>query len=81
MTPALHAAARAPWLATWRAVWPAVAEVMRRVDTGEGCRSCGCSEGDACRLTLQNRDTGELMEVPCWWVEPGLCSGCAQEAA
>jgi hypothetical protein len=32
MTPALHAAARAPWLPTWRWVWAQVAEVMRRTE-------------------------------------------------
>lgn len=41
------------------------------MDHGQ-CRSCGCSEFDACE-----DEDGE----PCSWAEPGLCSACAAKEA
>lgn len=47
------------------------------------CRVCGCTEGNACTVTIPG---GELVAfpgmekmgtMPCWWIQPGLCSGCA----
>jgi hypothetical protein len=35
------------------------------------CRVCGCTEENACI----DPDTGE----PCYWVEPDLCSVCAEK--
>lgn len=34
---------------------------------GPVCRSCGCSEHDACLTEA----------APCAWAEPGLCTACA----
>ena len=36
------------------------------------CRVCGCTDDD-CSGCVER--TGE----PCYWVEPDLCSACAQE--
>jgi hypothetical protein len=33
------------------------------------CRVCGCTDND-CRRCIER--TG----LPCWWIEPGLCSAC-----
>ncbi len=35
------------------------------------CRICGCTDQHAC----VDDEVG-----PCWWVEPGLCSHCAEPA-
>ncbi|MFA7331074.1 MAG: hypothetical protein WC326_08380 [Candidatus Delongbacteria bacterium] len=37
-------------------------------DVGSACRVCGCTEDRAC-------------PGGCWWVEPDLCSACAETAA
>ena len=37
------------------------------------CKWCGCCDSD-CSACVER--TG----VPCWWVEPHLCSGCATPA-
>jgi len=37
----------------------------------ETCRVCGCTHYEACV-----DDVGE----PCYWIEPGLCSACAEGA-
>jgi len=36
------------------------------------CGICGCTDEDACI------DEGGW---PCWWVQPDLCSECAQKMA
>lgn len=40
------------------------------------CRICACSEFDACQVDQLGwrSPTGRL---GCWWVEPDLCSACA----
>jgi hypothetical protein len=80
MTPALHAAARAPWLATWRAAWWVTARLKAAQVAAEAgrpvCRVCLCTDDTACAL-----ETPEGAVIPCWWHEDDLCSGCAAEAA
>jgi hypothetical protein len=39
------------------------------------CRECGCTEDHAC-----TRDVGLPMPQVCGWVEPDLCSACAEDA-
>lgn len=34
---------------------------------GPACRVCGCTDDNAC-------------QGGCWWVEPDLCSACADDA-
>lgn len=34
------------------------------------CRECGCTDRGACAISA----------VPCFWVQPDLCSGCATVA-
>ena len=81
-TPSLHAAARATWLATWRAVmedaraWAAL-EAVQLQARGSTCRVCGCTDDAACLLRVRD-PLGREAELACWWVEPGLCSGCAR---
>jgi len=52
---------------SWR---QAIAGDSRSVEPVQGagvpCRDCGCTDGEAC-------------ESGCWWVEPDLCSECAEE--
>lgn len=36
------------------------------------CRECGCTEDEAC--------VDDVTGDPCFWVEPDLCSACAEEA-
>lgn len=52
------------------AIAHALAWLIRLVDRAYGlpaCRECGCTEHAAC-------DDG------CWWIEPDLCSTCADPA-
>ena len=44
---------------------------------GPACRICGCTETNAC--IVDNPEVG--LPVPCWWVEPDLCSNPACVAA
>lgn len=39
------------------------------------CGVCGCTEGRPC---FEEQLDGS--EVPCWWVQPDLCSSCQEEA-
>lgn len=39
------------------------------------CRVCGCTDTNACMVQLEQQD-GAIVETPCWWVDPDLCSGC-----
>lgn len=39
--------------------------ILEQVDAEPVCRVCGCTEGNAC-------------QGGCYWVEPDLCSACAQ---
>lgn len=66
----LAAAARQPWVIAWRRVL----EVMTAIEALQHCRVCGCTDDDACAFDPIGDDAGT---VPCWWVAPGLCSGCA----
>lgn len=38
------------------------------------CDGCGCTESRPCIVTLPDGSEG-----PCWWVEPGACSGCIDD--
>lgn len=35
------------------------------------CRECGCTEDEAC--------VDDVTGDPCFWVEPDLCSACAED--
>lgn len=49
-------------------------EIRRRFDQVPACRICGCTDDD-CRQCIEK--SGE----PCQWIEPDLCSACAEMAA
>lgn len=53
------------------ALMRALTALIRFIDRAYGlpaCRGCGCTQHAAC-------DQG------CWWIEPDLCSTCADPAA
>lgn len=51
---------------------PALAERYPLLAATPGtCRVCGCTQDRACYLEKFG---------PCWWVEPNLCSYCAEPA-
>lgn len=45
------------------------------------CRVCGCSDEDACRVTVETSAAVEADLPPCCWVELDLCSYCAPVSA
>lgn len=52
------------------AYWGAALPLIRPI-----CRQCGCTDADGCTVS------GGLFDPPlvgCVWVEPDLCSGCAE---
>ena len=59
------------WLAVpfWRLaeVLLAAGRAVAGIDYGQRCRECGCDDSNACFIP------GGV----CEWVEPELCSGCA----
>lgn len=40
------------------------------------CRSCGCSDVDACVVVEAPARAWNQPGQPCWWVEDNLCSAC-----
>lgn len=49
----------------------------RRATRGPRCRVCGCH---MCSCTDDEyRMCYERTGAPCWWVEPNLCSACAEQ--
>lgn len=48
---------------------------------GPACRVCGCTENNACRMTVRAGKGGSLHSIACSWADrealsPKLCSAC-----
>lgn len=41
------------------------------------CRVCGCTDDD-CYCCYVHSDDDDCTWQGCWWVEPDLCSSCAE---
>lgn len=43
------------------------------------CRTCGCTDNNACIALPENIDPPEYGATTCYWVEQDLCSACARK--
>lgn len=53
--------------------------VFKKKDKPQTCRTCGCTDGNACIVLPENIDPPEYGATTCYWVEPDLCSACARK--
>jgi len=42
------------------------------------CHDCGCTDSTPCLEDAQQAQGGVFITTPCHWVEPDLCSSCAE---